>query len=234
VRTRPTQASLVRVVDHRHLPFVVSACLGTAALASAFVLRSNIAYSIGANVFFATYLALVLNQMPRLTSDYLRRNASATDLPVRVILVVTFLVICVAVAALFQLINAKGNPHLMDLLLASMSLPLGWFTIHTMFALHYAHVYWMGDSANDSGGDATDAPQRSVPARGLLFPGEDKPEGWDFLYFSATIGMTSQTSDTGVTSTRMRRIATVHSISSFFFNTVILAAAVNLAVSLGG
>lgn len=232
----PARASLVRVVDHRHLPFIVSACLGTAALAGALVLRSTIAYSIGANVFFATYLALVLNQMPRLTSDYLRRNASATDLPVRVILVVTFLVICVAVASLFQLINAKGNPHPMDLLLASASLPLGWFTIHTMFALHYAHVYWMGDSDSDSesDGDATEGPQRSVPARGLLFPGEDKPEGWDFLYFSATIGMTSQTSDTGVTSTRMRRIATVHSISSFFFNTVILAAAVNLAVSLGG
>lgn len=193
-------------------------------------MHARVAYSVGANAFFATYLALVLNQMPRLTGDFLRRNASATDLPVLVIFVVTFFVVCVAVASLFQLINGKGDPHPMELLLSSASLPLGWFTIHAMFALHYAHVYWTAEGNDDSGGQ----PRRRAPARGLRFPGEDTPAGWDFLYFSATIGMTSQTSDTGVTSTRMRRIATVHSISSFFFNTVILAAAVNLAVSLGG
>ncbi|MCD6672407.1 MAG: DUF1345 domain-containing protein [Burkholderiaceae bacterium] len=224
-----------RVETHRHLPFIVAACIGATALAVALFLHARIAYSLGANAFFATYLALVLNQMPQLTSDYLSRNASAADLPVHVIFVVTFLVVCVAVASLFQLINGKGDPHPMELLLSSMSLPLGWFTIHAMFALHYAHAYWMDDGMDDDGGDSREgSQQRSVPARGLLFPGEDKPEGWDFLYFSATIGMTSQTSDTGIASTRMRRIATVHSISSFFFNTVILAAAVNLAVSLGG
>jgi uncharacterized membrane protein len=201
-----------------------------AAFAVALLLHARVAYSIGANAFFATYAALVLNQMPRLTGDYLRRNASATDLPVLVIFVVTFLVVCVAVASLFQLINGKGDPHPTDLLLSSASLPLGWFTVHAMFALHYAHVYWMGDSDDASGGESG----RRASARGLRFSGEGTPAGWDFLYFSATIGMTSQTSDTGVTSTRMRRIATVHSISSFFFNTVILAAAVNLAVSLGG
>lgn len=201
-----------------------------AALVVALLVHARIAHSLGANAFFAAYLALVLNQMPRLTSDYLSRNASAADLPVRVIFVVTFLVVCVAVASLFQLINGKGDPHPMELLLSSMSLPLGWFTIHAMFALHYAHAYW----TDDGDGDSREGSQRSVPVRGLLFPGEDEPEGWDFLYFSATIGMTSQTSDTGIASTRMRRIATVHSISSFFFNTVILAAAVNLAVSLGG
>jgi uncharacterized membrane protein len=45
--------------------------------------------------------------------------------------------------------------------------------------------------------------------------------------------MTAQTADTGITTTQMRRIVLVHSIVSFFFNTVIVAAAVNLAVSLG-
>lgn len=45
--------------------------------------------------------------------------------------------------------------------------------------------------------------------------------------------MTSQTSDTAVSTTQMRHIVLLHSILSFFFNTVIVAAAVNLAVSLG-
>lgn len=71
------------------------------------------------------------------------------------------------------------------------------------------------------------------PVGGLEFTGKEQPDGWDFLYFSATVGMTSQTSDTEVSTTQMRRIVLVHSILSFFFNTVIVAAAVNLAVSLG-
>ncbi|TIS73631.1 MAG: DUF1345 domain-containing protein, partial [Mesorhizobium sp.] len=41
------------------------------------------------------------------------------------------------------------------------------------------------------------------------------------------------TADTGITTSRMRQVVLVHSILSFFFNTVIVAAAVNLAVSLG-
>ena len=45
--------------------------------------------------------------------------------------------------------------------------------------------------------------------------------------------MTAQTADTGITTSHMRRVVLVHSILAFFFNTVIVAAAVNLAVSLG-
>jgi uncharacterized membrane protein len=44
--------------------------------------------------------------------------------------------------------------------------------------------------------------------------------------------MTAQTADTGITKTVMRTTAMVHSIISFFYNTVIVAAAVNLVVSL--
>jgi uncharacterized membrane protein len=75
--------------------------------------------------------------------------------------------------------------------------------------------------------------KRGKPAGGFEFPGTGRPQGWDFLYFSTVIGMTAQTSDTSVTTAHMRRIVLAHSIVSFFFNTVIVAAAVNLAVSFG-
>jgi uncharacterized membrane protein len=68
----------------------------------------------------------------------------------------------------------------------------------------------------------------------LDFPETERPQGWVFLYFATVIGMTAQTADTGITTTQMRRIVLLHSIVAFFFNTVIVAAAVNLAVSLGG
>ena len=52
---------------------------------------------------------------------------------------------------------------------------------------------------------------------------------WDFFYYSLVIGMTSQVSDVQTLSARMRRTTLAHSVISFFFNTVILALAVNIA-----
>lgn len=214
---------------HRHMQFAVSACVGVLALAIALVLRAPLVYSIGANAFFAAYTILVVAQMPLLTGRYLSKNARATDQPVLVIFAVTLIVVAVAIVSLFQLINRGGSPHPIELTFALLSIPLGWFTIHAMTALHYAHVYWMDDEETNSGSKA----KQKKPVGGLVFPSREQPDGWDFLYFSTTVGMTSQTSDTAVSTTQMRRIVLLHSIVSFFFNTVIVAAAVNLAVSLG-
>jgi uncharacterized membrane protein len=212
---------------HRHKQFAISACIGLVALVVALLLRTPLAYSIGANAFFAAYSILVVAQMPRLTGRYLSMNARATDQPVLVIFAVTLIVVGVATISLFQLINQKDSAPPIELTFALLSIPLGWFTIHAMAALHYAHVYWMD-------GDAVDTEtKKKIPVGGLQFPGDKRPEGWDFLYFSTVIGMTAQTADTGITTSHMRRVVLVHSILSFFFNTVIVAAAVNLAVSLG-
>lgn len=212
---------------HRHMQFAASACVGIAALIVALILRAPLAYSIGANAFFAAYIVLVLAQMPLLTGRYLSKNARTTDQPVLVIFVVTLIVVAVAIISLFQLINRKDSAPAVELTFALMSIPLGWFTIHAMAALHYAHVYWMD-------GDTIDTETKTkMPVGGLDFPGGKRPEGSDFLYFSTIIGMTAQTADTDITTSHMRRVVLVHSILSFFFNTVIVAAAVNLAVSLG-
>ncbi|RUW33042.1 DUF1345 domain-containing protein [Mesorhizobium sp. M1E.F.Ca.ET.041.01.1.1] len=213
---------------HRHMQFAVSACVGAAALAIALLLRAPFPYSIsiGANAFFAAFIILVLRQMPRLTGRYLSKNAREIDLPLLGIFAITLAVVGVAIVLLFQLINHKGSSPIV-LSFALLSIPLGWFAIHTMAALHYAHVYWMD-------GDALDAEtKKRMPVGGLEFPGGKRPEGWDFLYFATVIGMTAQTADTGITTSHMRRVVLVHSILAFFFNTVIVAAAVNLAVSLG-
>ena len=46
--------------------------------------------------------------------------------------------------------------------------------------------------------------------------------------------MTAQTSDTAITTTGMRRFNLLHGIVSFFFNTVLVAVSVNVAVSFAG
>lgn len=213
---------------HLHMQFAMSACVGIPALVIALISGVPLAYSIsiGANAFFVAYIALVIAQMPLLSGRYLSKNARELDLPVLGIFAVTLGVVGVAIVLLFLLINHKGRDPT-ELSFALLSIPLGWFTIHAMAALHYAHVYWMDGNAIDA------ETRKKIPVGGLDFPGDKRPEGWDFLYFATVIGMTAQTADTAITTSHMRRVVLVHSILSFFFNTVIVAAVVNLAVSLG-
>ena len=68
--------------------------------------------------------------------------------------------------------------------------------------------------------------------RRLQFPGEDKPDYWDFAYFSFVIGMTFQVSDVRSSTKRdppagRWRMA----ILSFVFNAALLALTVNIAAS---
>jgi uncharacterized membrane protein len=217
----------LKTPTHQHMQFALAAVMGIVALLLALMLHAPLPYSIGANVFFVGYIAQVMVLMPRLTGRYLSKNARATDLPVLAIFAVTLFVVGAAIVSLFLLINRKDAAHPLQLAFAMLSIPLGWFTIHAMAALHYAHVYWKdGDQIDDK-------TQKKMPVGGLDFPGGRRPEGWDFLYFATVIGMTAQTADTAITTSRMRLAVLVHSVLSFFFNTVIVAAAVNLAVSLG-
>ena len=71
-------------------------------------------------------------------------------------------------------------------------------------------------------------------AAASIFAGETEPLFSDFVYFSVSVGATSQTSDTAVPSPRMRRIVTAHAIFAFFFNTTILALTINIAAGLVG
>ena len=65
---------------------------------------------------------------------------------------------------------------------------------------------------------------------GLKFPADDRPEYWDFIYFSFAIGTTSQVTDVLVTGKAMRRLVFGHGVVSFFYNVAVLA----LMVSIGG
>ena len=93
-----------------------------------------------------------------------------------------------------------------------------WALVHTVFTLRYAHLYYLG-STEKADGD---------PCGGLDFPAEKTPDYMDFTYFSFVIGMTFQVSDVQITSRRIRRLALVHGLVSFAFNTVILALSINI------
>jgi len=206
----------------RHIPFYLAFAAALAASLLAFWLPALQVLVIATNVFFVVYLALMLIGLRAMTAEHLRKHAAADDEPVWIIFLVTLAAVVAALAALFILINKTGDPDLAFLLPALSAVPLGWFTIHMMMAVHYAHVFWQ--------------PSRSDPKqtrRGLDFPQTDDPAGIDFVYFAFVTGMTAQTSDVAITTSGMRAANLLHAIASFFFNTVLVAAAVNLAVNLG-
>ena len=103
--------------------------------------------------------------------------------------------------------------------LVGVTLAISWMLTQAVFALRYAHEFY-------ARGDA----QGNV-AGGLDFPKEDTPDYWDFLYFAIVLGMTFQVSDVQITSRMLRRLATLHGLLGFLFNTVIIALTVNLASS---
>lgn len=119
----------------------------------------------------------------------------------------------------------KGGPAL----LALATVTLSWFFVHVIFAFHYAHAYYA--PAVPAGAVGKGKPQ---DRGGLVFPGGEDPDYWDFLHFSLIIGVASQTADVQISDKGLRRISTVHSVTAFLFNTVVVALTVNMAVSLLG
>jgi uncharacterized membrane protein len=113
--------------------------------------------------------------------------------------------------------DAPGEQALARAGAAFLTILISWLFLHTLFTTHYAHRFY----ADDSG---------KPPIR---FPDDVKePNYWDFLYFTFTIGVASQTADVAIATTPMRKLALLHSVLSFLFNTTILALAINVGASL--
>jgi uncharacterized membrane protein len=168
------------------------------------------------DIFIAAYLTLVYTMVLRSGLAHIKRNAVQQDDGRFLILMVTALGAFASIAAIvFELGATHHSPP--ELALATVTIALSWVTVHTTFALHYAHEFYRGAKPG-----------------GLQFPSGDQHDDadyWDFVYFSFVIGMTAQVSDVGITDRTIRRTATAHGIVSFVFNTALIALMVNIAAS---
>jgi uncharacterized membrane protein len=111
----------------------------------------------------------------------------------------------------------KSAESSFPLIIAIAGMVLSWFFIHTIFTLRYAHIFY---------GDDDEKPE--THAGGLEFPDDKKPDYLDFAYFALVLGMTFQVSDVQITSKRLRRIAMLHGLLSFGYNTIMIALTINL------
>jgi uncharacterized membrane protein len=200
----------------RHKRFTIAFALGSIAGVAGMFLPLAMEYRalIGVNAFFIAYLALMARFARTNGPDDLRRHAEQADEGVALILLVTGASVAVSLGAIAMALNGPVGVYPVARWLALASVALGWAMVHTLLAFHYAHLFYRPDGES-----------------GLSFPGSDQPGSWDFLYMSFVVGMTAQVSDVVTTSTPMRRMVLAHSVASFFYNTVILALAVNAAVT---
>ena len=206
----------VRIIYSRPRTFI-AVSIGVAAFLLLYLTKLQLVTRllIGWDAFAALYLILVYVMMLQSAHHHnIRRHAIMQDDGRLLILVLTGLGAFASIAAIvFELGAGHG---VAALVLAMLTITLSWATVHTSFALHYAHDYY----DNTPGG--------------LQFPSGDKTDHadyWDFVYFSFVIGMTAQVSDVGITDKIIRRTATVHGIISFVYNTALVALMVNIAAS---
>jgi uncharacterized membrane protein len=91
---------------------------------------------------------------------------------------------------------------------------ISWLFIHSAFALHYVHAYYQEFEKT-----------KEAP---MIFAGKQKPTYVDFLYFSIVIGITCQTADVNIASSRIRYLVMIQGMAAFVFNASLLALAINL------
>ena len=207
----------------RQAPFYLGLAAGVISAILCLLVAPGYTVAIATNTMFVVYLALVAFELPQLDPTFLRRRAADADSPVAAIFAAAILIVIVAITYLFLTLNHGGPINLVEIAMSVTSVLLGWFTINTMASLHYAHEYYEDP---DDGADQ--------PTGGLEFPRCPEPSGIDFLYFGFVVGMTAQVSDVQVTSRPMRRLVLMHSIFAFLFNTVLVAATVNVVVTAAG
>ncbi len=182
-----------------------------------FALREATRLLVAWNVGAWAYLAMMTMMFSRPKSDP-RVEARPEDEKQSVLVVLGVVAACAALAAIVWELgpvkSMEGAAKAGHLALVGASIMSAWTFIQVMFAIHYAGVYFAAVADGAPGG--------------LDFPGKSQPQWGEFVYQAFTVGCTFASSDVNVTSSRMRRICVIQGVVAFFFNTIILALAINI------
>jgi uncharacterized membrane protein len=122
-------------------------------------------------------------------------------------------------AVAFMLAGAAkvgGTEQVVRLVLGVGSVALSWATVHTLFTLRYARIYYKGTVG------------------GVDFNQHAKPSYAEFAYLSFTVGMTFQVSDTPIKTGEMRRAILRHALLAYLFGVGIIATTINLIATVTG
>ena len=182
------------------------------------ITRSIVAW----NVMTSLYLMLASTMIKNTSHVQMKLRANKQNEGKYVVLT---MVVIAAIMSLVAIVlelgivkEAHGFLRSAHIALTILTILSSWAFTQTMFALHYAHDFYIALQNHKNGG--------------LLFPNQKRPDYIDFLYFSCIIGTSGQTADVNFTSQAMRKIGLIHSVLAFFFNTSLVALMINIASGL--
>lgn len=208
--------------NHRLLIIAIVAGTGIAlALSSTWNVADRILTGWNITVWF--YLCVTGSLMVRAGHARVRKLAEQEDESAGVVLaIMSFASVASLVAIVMELSTVKdlsGGLRLPHYAFTGATVLGSWFLLGVLFTHHYARQFYRSPTDH----------------RSLHFPDdEQKPDYWDFLYFSFTIAVAAQTSDVLVMSRSVRRSALIQSVLSFWFNVAIVGLSINIAASLIG
>jgi uncharacterized membrane protein len=202
------------IAPERYLAFIVLLLVSTwLATRQAPIERAAM---IGFDIAALAFLLMISPLLRRRDAEHMRESSRLNDANRATLLVVSGAVIVAILIAVGAEVTQKDQLVGWGKALVIATLALAWLFSNTVYALHYAHVFYLQD-----GGTKRDQ-------GGIEFPGRSDPDYADFFYFAFTLGMTFQTSDCEISSRRMRQIALMHSIAAFVFNIGVLAFTINV------
>lgn len=195
----------------RHTRFFMALCLGGLAFAAMQFSQASMEFKVlvAVDAFYLSFLGLMLRLVVRATPNDLRLHSQKEDEGLPLILVLSVVVLSISLIAIVVALNGPSGGGVGKRALALISVPLGWLTMQSLIAFHYAKIYYHA--------------RPETEAAPMIFPGSDLPGHWDFFYFTFVLAMCAQVSDVTTNSSAMRRVVLFHSVGSFFYNAVILA-----------
>ena len=200
---------------------IVALAGGVAGIVAAFLAPWQLSTLIGWDVAAALFVVWVWTSAGRFDPDETHRFATRED-DSRVsaqLLVLSACVVSLAGVA-FDLLKASesgtASGHVALVSAALLTVVLSWATVHTAFALRYAHEYYL------------------QPVGGIDFKsgGDYAPDYRDFAYVAFVVGMTFQVSDTDITRRQIRRTVLQHSLLAYLFGAVIIAVVINIVAQI--
>lgn len=172
------------------------------------------------NFFGITFLILSWVTFYKKDSNGIRKTAAEQDSGHLILFFILVVATIISLAAIILLLKSEQEWLLEKetvTVIYFTGVLISWFLHQTLYTIHYAHLYYN---------------ERNKEKKILLFPYTSEPDYMDFAYFAFTNGMTFQVSDVSVNSGNLRRLVLLQSITSFGFNTIIIALSVNAIVSL--
>jgi uncharacterized membrane protein len=167
--------------------------------------------------------ALILGATVRYREDQMAKKVRHRSLKAGLLVVLAMVAAGFGIYAIALLLSVGqdrlGHDAVLYGTVGAATTAISWAFVHLLFALEYACLYYAPGPDGDHVG-------------GLDFPGPQQPNYVDFLYFSFVIGVACQTAEVATLSRPMRRIVLAQGLIAFVFNTVILAATVNVAAGL--